>query len=116
LLLVIWSFFSFSTIKFFSIFLFTIKYSFFWYACLSAFLFFFYYFIFKFRFIVRLNYLQYGVSNILFTGLVTIFSYAYYKVIMLDNDDFVGNFFIAILISNFSLGSLLYLFTLIKRQ
>ena len=116
LLLVIWSLFSFSAIKFFSIFLYTIHYIFLWYACLYSVLFFAYYFVFKIRAAAKLNYLQYTVGNILFTILITIFSYIYYKIIMLDNDYFDLNFFIGVLISNLLLGSLLFLFTLIKKK
>jgi len=116
LLLAIWSFFSFSVIKFFSIFLYSISHFFLWYTCLYSLLFFLYYFVFKIRFAIGLNYLQYTVSNILFSVLVILFSYAYYKVIMLDNDFFDLNFFIMGIISNLLLGSFLFLFTLIKKK
>jgi hypothetical protein len=115
LLLIIWSFFSFSVMKVFSIFLYSISHIFLWYACLYSSLFFVYYFIFKSMFHGKLSFLQYTASNILFVILVAFFSYVYYKLIMLDNDYFTYNVFIAILVSNIVLGSLLFLLTLTKR-
>src|SRR5436190_19936079 len=115
ILLVVWSFFSFSIMKIFSIFLYASHYIFLWYACVYSILFFVYYVIFKVKF-SGLNYLQYTLSKISFVVLVTIFSYIYYKVILLDNDYFIFSFFLAIAISNVLLGSILFLLTLIKRK
>lgn len=114
LLLIVWSFFSFSVMKIFSLFLYTIHHIFLWYSCFYSLLYFGYYFILKSRSHIKLNYLQYTANNVLFVMLVTLFSYVYYKAIMLDNDYFAYTFFIAILVSNILLGSLLFLFTLKK--
>jgi len=115
-LLIIWSLFSFSLVRIFSIFLYAISYIFVWYACLCALLFFSYYFIFKIRFHSKLSYVQYSVSNIIFIALIALFSYLYRRAMMPDNDLFTSDFFIAVLISNLLLGSLLFLLTLIKRK
>ena len=114
--LVTWSFFSFSAVKVLSIFLYTINHIFLWYACSYSLLLFFYYFAFKKQFGTRLTYLQYTANNILFVILITLFSYVYYKVIMLNDDSFAFNLFLLILISNLLLGSFLFLFTLIKKK
>jgi hypothetical protein len=116
MLLITWSLFSFSVIKVLSIFLYTINHIFLWYALLYSLLFFPYYFLFKKRFHTKLNYIQYTASNILFTIMIALFSYIYYKIIMYDNDNFALNFFTTIVISNFILGSFLFLFTLIKKK
>lgn len=114
--LLTWSFFSFSLIKFSSIFIYVVNYPFLYYATLYSFLFFIYFFVFKSKFKIRLNYLQYAVSSILFVVVITFLSYAYYKIIMLDNDYFEFNFFIAILISTLLLTSLLFTVTLIRKK
>jgi len=116
LLLAVWSFFSFALVRAFSIFVYTISYTFFWYAGLYSLLFFSYYFVFRSRFGSKLNYAHYTANNISFVALIILFSYLYHKVIMLDNDHFAFNFFIAIVISNLLAGSILFLFTLIKRR
>jgi hypothetical protein len=114
--LVTWSFFSFSLVKVFSIFLYIINHILFWYACLYSLLFFVYYFVFKKQFGARLTYLQYTANNILFVILITLFSYAYYRAVMLDTDPFVFNFFLLVFISNLFVGSFLFLFTLTKKK
>jgi len=101
--------------KVFSIFFYYAHHIFLWYACLYSLLFFAYYFIFKRMFRLKLSYIQYTANNILFVLLISLFSYLYYKIILLDNDYFAYTFFIAMLISNVVFGSLLFLFTLIKR-
>ena len=114
--LFVWSFFSFSVVKclsiFISFFVNTIIYG----AVLYSFLFFIYFFIFKMRFGSRLTFLQYITSNLLFAVLITMFSYSYYKLVMLDNDHYRFNFFIVLFISNLVFNSLLFLLTLIKRK
>ena len=116
ILLLIWSFFSFSVIKLCSVFFYKLNHSFLYYASLYSLLFFIYHFVFKIRFDTKLNYQQYTISNILFVILITMLSYCYYRLIMLDNDYFGFNFFIVILISNLLFASLLFPFTLIKRK
>ena len=111
-----WSFFSFSVIKCFSIFSYSFAGIFLYEAVLCSLLFFIYFFIFKTRFGSRLTYLQYITSGFLFLIGITMFSYCYYKLIMLDNDRFNFSFFIAILIPSLVFSSLLFLLTLIKRK
>ena len=111
-----WSFFSFSLIKCFSIFIYSFDNTFLYEAGLFAFLFFIYFFVFKIRFGVKLTYLQYMTSSFLFVIYITIFSYSYYKLVMLDNDYFNFIFFIAVLISNLIFNSVLFLLTLIMRK
>src|SRR6266496_3162679 len=91
ILLLIWSFFSFSVIKLCSVFFYNLNHSFLYYASLYSLLFFIYHFVFKIRFDTKLNYLQYTISNILFVILITMLSYCYYRLIMLDNDYFGFN-------------------------
>jgi hypothetical protein len=114
--LFIWSFFSFSIIKCFSVFSYSFASTFLYEAILYSILFFIYFFIFKARFRSRLTYLQYTTSSFLFVTGITMFSWSYYKLVMLDNDYFNSNFFIALLISNLVFTSLLFLLTLIKRK
>jgi len=114
--LLTWSFFSFSVIKCFSIFSYSLPGAFLYETVLYSLLFFVYFFIFKVRFGGRLTYLQYITSIFLFVTGITIFSYSYYKLVMLDIDHFNFNFFIAILISSLVFSSLLFLLTLIKRK
>lgn len=116
LCLSVWSFFSFSIIKFFSIFLYSIDHIFLWNAGIYALLCFTYYFVFKIKFGYNLSYIQYVVSNILFVTLVTFFSICYYKLVLLDNDYFDWDFYFLISISGLLLGSLLFLITLIRRR
>ena len=111
-----WSFLSFSVIKCLSIFFYSFVNTFLYEAFLYSFLFFIYFFIFKVRFGSRLTYLQYITSSFLFVIGIIMFSYGYYKLVMLDNDYFNLKFFIAILISNLIFSSLLFLLTLIKRK
>ena len=114
--LLLWSFFSFSAVKFFSLFIYSLNHLFLCYAALYSLLFFIYYFVLKFRYDTKLTYAQYTLSNILFVTIVTAFSYCYQKLVMLDNDYFDFRFFLAILISNLLIASLLYPLTLIKRR
>ena len=114
--LFVWSFLSFSVIKCLSIFIYSFVNTFLYEAFLYSFLFFIYFFIFKVRFGSRLTYLQYITSSFLFVIGIIMFSYGYYKLVMLDNDYFNLNFFIAILISNLIFSSLLFLLTLIKTK
>jgi len=114
--LFVWSFLSFSVIKCLSIFIYSFVNTFLYEAFLYSFLFFIYFFIVKVRFGSRLNYLHYITSSFLFVIGIIMFSYGYYKLVMLDNDYFNLNFFIAILISNLIFSSLLFLLTLIKRK
>ena len=114
--LFIWSFFSFSIIKFSSIFIYSFINTFLFEAILYSFLFFIYFFIFRIRFGISFTYSQYIISNFMFLIGITIFSYSYYKLVMLDNDYFKFNFFIAVFISNLIFNSLLFLLTLIKRK
>jgi len=108
--LFVWSFFAFSVFIYF--FIDTFLYQ----ATLYSLLFFIYFFIFKTRFGIRLTYFQYITSNLLFIIGITIFSYGYYKLVMLDNDRFNFVFFIAILIATLIFASLLFLLTLIKKK
>jgi hypothetical protein len=110
----IWSFFSFSIIKFLSIFLYASDHIFLWYVGLYTLLYFIYFFVFKIKFRHNLSYIQYVVSNLLFVILVTLFSFCYYKIVLLDNDYFDWSFYFSISISNFLMGSLMFLVTLIR--
>jgi len=74
------------------------------------------YFIFKARFGIKLNYARYLACNLLFGILITAFSYSYYLVIMLAGDQYNSRFYIWLLLSNAVIGSLLFLFTLIKKS
>jgi hypothetical protein len=117
--LAIWSFFSFSVIKVLSVFFYMVKGNFLHLLIITvsyASLFFIYYFIFRTRYGARLNFAQYTVSNILYAAMLTLFSYGYYVLIMLKNDFFNAGFYIVLAISNLLIGSLLFLFTLIKKQ
>jgi len=111
-----WSFFSFAWIKFSSVFVFTIGAPFIYLACTYSCLFFLFYFVFKIKFGIRLNFWQYTTENILFVTLITLFSYAYYKLVMLDNDYFDLDFFVAVLISNLILCWLFFVVTLLIRK
>ena len=110
----VWSLFSFSVIKFFSIFLYSVDHFFLWYAGLYSLLNFSYYFVFKIEFKHSLSYIQYVISNLLIVILVTSLSICYYKLIMLDNDYIDWSFYCLISISGLLLGSLLFLITLIR--
>ena len=111
--LFVWSFFSFSLIKCLSIFYYeTSLYQ----ALICSFLFFIYFFIFKNRFGTRLTFFQYMISDLLFIIGITILSYCYYKLVMLENDHFNFAFFIALLIASLVFTSLLFMLTLIKRK
>ena len=114
--LFIWSFFSFSVIKFLSIFIYLFIDPFLYQVILYSFLFFIYFFIFRTRFGISLTYLQYVISDFLFVLGITIFSYSYFKFVMLDNDYFNFISYIAILIATLIFTSLLFLLTLIKRK
>lgn len=114
--LAIWSFFSFSIINFLLIFLYTIEHIFLWYAGLYSLLYFIYYFVFKIKFGRSLRYIEYAVCNILFVVLVTLFSFCYYKLVLLDNDYFDWSFYFSTSIFNLLLGSVLFLGTLIRRR
>lgn len=111
-----WSFFSFSLIKFSSLFIYSFINTFLFEAILYSFLFFIYFFIFRTKFGINLTYSQYITSNFLFLIGITMFSYSYYKLVMLDNDYLEFNFFIGVLISNLIFNSLLFLLTLINRK
>ena len=63
-----------------------------------------------------MNFWQYTTENILFVTLITLFSYAYYKLVMLDNDYFDLDFFVAVLISNLILCWLFFAVTLLIRK
>jgi hypothetical protein len=117
--LIVWSFFSFSFLQFFSIFIYMTKNNLQYFLVVNALyssLSFLNYFIFKARFGIKLNYARYLVGNIVFGILITAFSYGYYLIVMLASDHYNSGFYIALLISNIVLGSLLFLFTLIKRS
>jgi hypothetical protein len=114
--LFVWSFFCFSVIKCFSVFIYFLTNAFLYQAFLYSILFFIYFFIFKIRFGTRLTYLQYITNSLLFIIGIIIFSYSYFKLVMLDDDHFNIIFFTAIFISNLILTSFLFLLTLIKRK
>ena len=114
--LFVWSFFCFSVIKCFSVFIYFLTNAFLYQAFLYSILFFIYFFIFKIRFGTRLTYLQYTTNSLLFIIGIIIFSYSYFKLVMLDDDHFNIVFFTAIFISNLILTSFLFLLTLIKRK
>jgi|KBSSwiStaDraftv2_1062776.scaffolds.fasta_scaffold204027_3 hypothetical protein len=114
--LFVWSFFCFSVIKCFSVFIYFLTNAFLYQAFLYSILFFIYFFIFKIRFGTRLTYLQYITNSLLFIIGIIIFSYSYFKLVMLDDDHFNIVFFTAIFISNLILTSFLFLLTLIKRK
>ena len=117
--LVVWSFFSFSVIRFFFIFVYITSNNLQYFLLVTALyslLSFLNYFVFKLRFGVKLNYGRYIICNILFGILITAFSYGYYVVVMLPGDNFKFGFYITLLLSNTIVGSLLYFFTLIKRS
>ncbi len=117
--LALWVFFSFALARFFAIFFFpfagspayTITI-----LCLYCLLSFSYYFIAKKRFLLRLNYTQFIIYNLLFSLLIALLSYIYFRSVMLNNDHFHFRFYIMLLIVNFLSGSLLYSFTLIKKR
>jgi hypothetical protein len=114
-LLIAWSFFSFSVVSFTFIFSYFIQ-RWFYYALFYTLLYFSYYFLFRAKFKIELTFWQYTVSNMVFVGLVTLFSLVYHKLIMLDSDRFEVKFFIVVLMANLFPGSLLYLFTLIGKK
>ena len=117
--LFVWSFFSFSFIRVFSIFVYITKNNLQYFLLISALyslLSFLNYFVFKARFGIKLNYARYIACNIMFGILITAFSYGYYLVVMLPDDLFEFGFYITLFLSNIVLGSLLFLFTQIKRS
>jgi hypothetical protein len=117
ILLLTWSFFSFSAIKCLSIFIYVFGTGYFFIvAGFYSLLLFAYYFVFKSQFGIRLNYVQYIITNVLSGIVVTFFSYGYYLLIMLNNDYYNFRFYFALVISNIILGSLLFLLTRIKKQ
>ena len=119
ILLLTWSFFSFSVIQFLSIFIYTVGNGVAYFsivAGLNSILLLTYYFVYKSRFGTRLNYWQYMITSILSGILITGFSYGYYLLVMLNNDYYNFRFYVVLIISNIFLGSLLFLFTRIKKK
>ena len=116
---VLWAFFSLALAQFVSVFFFsfdstssrTVSI-----LCLYCVFSFAYYFITKKRFRLNLNYPQYIIYNLLFSVLIALFSYVYFRLVMLNNDNFHYRLYLTLLVTNFLLGSLLYLFTLIKKR
>jgi hypothetical protein len=117
--LFVWSFFSFALLRFFLLFIYLgpnrSGYSLLL-ASLYSLLSFLLYFVFKLRWRIKLNYMQYMICNMLFGILITAFSYSYYLVVMLPGDRFDLPFYVSLLLGNMLIGSILYLFTLIKRS
>jgi len=117
--LFVWSFFSYAVIRFTFLFIYLVETNlryFLMVILLHSLLSFLNYFIFKIRFGVRQGYLQYIICNVLFSTLVTSFSYGYYFVVMLPGDQFKWGFYFRLFLLNVILGSLLFLFTLIKKR
>lgn len=115
---IIWSFFSFSLVQLLSIFIYSLNNNSAFALVtisLSTILSFAYFFINAARFKFRLSYPQYLIYNFLFSLLVTIFSYGYFCIVMLNNEVFPYQRFLALAIVNLLCGSLLFLFTLIKK-
>ena len=116
---VLWSFFSMALVKLLAVLLFagvtrpvyTISI-----FCLYSLLSFSYYFINKKLFFVTLNYTPYIIYNLLFSVLIALYSYLYFKLVMLNNDYFSFGLYTSLIVTNAILGSLLYLFTLIKKS
>ena len=116
---VLWTFFSLSFVRFVSVFFFSFETSLAYTVsllCIYSILSFSYYFINKKRFHFQLNYAQYIVYNLLFSILASLFSYLYFRLVMLGEDHFPYSFYIALTVTNFILGSLLFPFTQIKKR
>ena len=114
----IWAFFSFAMLQLFSVFVYLINsgIAFFLIAALlyscsllgyAA--------VFRIRFHVSLNFLHYTISNVLMVILMTGFSFGYYLMVKLSNDVYQLGYYAALAIFNTLLGSLFFLFTLIKK-
>ncbi len=113
-----WTLFSVALVQFLSIFFFSFSSTGMYLIILLLFcLFSFsYYFIFKKRFGFQLSYGQYIICNLLFSLLVAMFSWFYFRLVMLNDDPFPYTRYIGLLLVNFLVGSVLYLFTLIKKN
>src|SRR5690349_7796379 len=88
---VLWSFFSMALVKLLAVLLFAAdKGSVYTISifCLYSLLSFFYYFINKKLFSLTLDYKLYIIYNLLFSVLIALYSYLYFKLVMLNNDYF----------------------------
>ena len=115
----VWSFFSFSVIRIMSVFIYffpgNLQY-FLAVVAVSSILCFLNYYLFKIRFSVKLNYQKYITCCISFGLLITVFAYGYYLLIRLPHNYFEFGFYARLFVLNLIIGSILYLFTLIKKR
>ena len=117
--LFVWSFFSFSVLRIFSVFVYIFQNNLQYYLAVTAIysiLGFLNYFLFKVRFGIKLRYGRYLACVVLFGLLITVFAYGYYLLIRLPHDRFAFDFYKGLFVLNLIIASLLYLFTLIKKR